>query len=564
MIDRRPFLLVHLRAAAICLSAIVVTACLPAGPSMIVADPSAQVDEPELSGTVVFQVRRNGEDVFDRFQDIRGVRVQQVNDDSEKAVTYRLRSIDANAPGVKLFVGFLPIGTYRITEFELHPRIQPVGQPPRTRMFAPKEYGWFSVLAGEVTDLGTVIVQPRMLGTSTVIGFSRAPATRDLVGMAAEILGARRLPANETRGWDDPNPDVMVPALLGYKARSPISAPFHVDDESILLTGNYLGDVLARRPDGEWRRINTGHHARLHFVTRLPDGHVLAGGDDATLLAAAGLDGKWERLDVPAGVYGIHAAHVDGGRVWLLTERRRYRAGIARAGSFGNHPVPERALDLVLADWPGMTQWSLLHSIDLESHQAVRYVAFSDSHAWVDLDGPASRFAGEQLPPRVARFPLSPDGRFGMDRQLGSLRATGPWLLAMLARQDGSEPDWAVRPATAGDWRFIRGIRMQQPPAVFEDGRVVAYGRKLGGAGARYPGYYVSDDWGATWEHWIDQPEDCRHGQEMTTVGGTLLQVCSLDRVFAIDRDGDEWRLEKPALLDPDPDAVDPEEGVSI
>jgi hypothetical protein len=523
------------------LAVILLVGCNMAGPRLEEAGIGRHALSSEFEGLLLFQMQVNGHHIAPGSPQFHGARVKRLTDDPDTATTYRIRALDGGAPGARVFVGALPVGTYEFTHFEVERvGVGPMLQPYYT-MQAPEEFGSFSVLNGEVTLLGTIVVQPGLVGHSSIMGFVRAPTHRDLLVEAGRLPSIAPTGNEVLRGWDEPPDLQMMETLDGFRARSPFSVPMALVDDEHIAAPSMLGGIYFRDSEGDWRHVTTDSLARFHFLTRVRADAYLVGGDEGALYVSPSLQGAWVRLDLPEYIHAVHAVEADDQGLLAVVERRAYPSWLGSAARTRYDIIVSRRLMLARTTWPEIGDWEFIHGVRIDESAEIRQPPiFLDDAVLVSLHEEG-----------VLRMPREEGQEIHMVRGLRSVAREGDRLLAL--KQSGREiqvpDDWAVSDLQAKQWRPIRGIRPQQPPILIGDESIIVFGRRIGAVGDRYPGYYLSHDGSEHWTRIGELPDDCQRGTHMAFIDETLLQMCTLGRVFAMDMHEGEWRLEKPALM---------------
>jgi photosystem II stability/assembly factor-like uncharacterized protein len=204
-------------------------------------------------------------------------------------------TLSRRTPGIVrtgVFTGVLPPGRYRVSRFET------IGLNFKRWVDIPSAFGTFTVQAGQLTDLGTLVYVPS--GGAKVL-FARTSSeadTRELVAAAYPKLAATVL-QRPILEWDtSANAADLAKGFAAMRARvAPINNPL-VAPSGAVYAGSALGQVLARSDQGAWRQFDTGTAREILTVTE--DGPaILAGGEEGFLVRSADSGRSWQRLTSP-------------------------------------------------------------------------------------------------------------------------------------------------------------------------------------------------------------------------------------------------------------------------
>ena len=211
--------------------------------------------------------------------------------------------LSRRAPGVVrtgVFTGALAPGKYRVNQ------LLTTGTNYKRWVNVPAAFGTFTVQAGQLTDLGTVIFEP--VGGNKVL-FARTPSdteTRELVAAAFPKVAASVL-ARPVRGWDlGANAADLDKVLADMRARvAPAHSP-HVAPSGAVYAGSALGQVLVRRAgQTRWAQLHTGTTREILAV--IEDGaSIIAGGEEGFLARSMDGGGSWQRMQAPDGGAILH------------------------------------------------------------------------------------------------------------------------------------------------------------------------------------------------------------------------------------------------------------------
>jgi photosystem II stability/assembly factor-like uncharacterized protein len=276
------------------------------------------------------------------------VRIASNADEPERWDTLEVWSIDqkkltflspvAPAMSTSIFVDALPPGQYRLDALK---SVKRLGNLILTRT-APlhERLGTFRIEAGQVTNLGTVVIQPELNSASS----QQYAVTLTTVPAELETLLQRRLPViaaaalgKPVLGWDAvPNEGAQQAVLRLAQAGSA-----HVNDPreapwGEVVAGSLLGQVLVRSTDGKWRSLATGYTGEIVAVVPLRSGELLAAGEDGLLLLSADRGRSWSRLPVPTSGLLEDVDQADDGRVYLLAREESGHALYVAADPKGN------------------------------------------------------------------------------------------------------------------------------------------------------------------------------------------------------------------------------------
>ena len=199
-----------------------------------------------------------------------------------------------------VFTGALPPGRYSLYKLET------VGFNFQQWVNVPSGFGTFTVQSGQLTDLGTVVLEPA--GANKIL-FVRTPSeteTRELVSaafpkVAGSVLGKPML------GWDaNQNAAGLRSSFMAMRARvAPANAPM-VAPSGAVYAGSILGQILVRWPrQSSWAQLDTGTTREILAV--IEDGTaIVAGGEEGFLARSPDSGRSWERIGAPDGGAILH------------------------------------------------------------------------------------------------------------------------------------------------------------------------------------------------------------------------------------------------------------------
>lgn len=303
--------------------------------------------------------------------------VQVVSDTGIYTLTRQVRGVVRTG----LFSGALPAGRYRVSRFET------VGFNFRRWVDVPAVFGTFTVQAGQLTDLGTVIYEPA--GGNKVL-FARTLSesdTRELVAASYPKL-AERVLAQSVLGWDAgaSNAD-LDRTFAAMRARvAPINFPVVAGSGSV-YAGSALGQVLAR-PAGQrsWRQFDTGTAREILSV--IEDGSaLLAGGEEGFLVRSTDGGRSWQRMQAPDRGAILHLVRRPGAGLMVVSLFDKTVTVWEQAGaawqtrgqfpyerSFNAGALPPHAVDGPRHLYVGLPN-GVIHALDFASGQWQRHEA---------------------------------------------------------------------------------------------------------------------------------------------------------------------------------------------
>jgi len=229
---------------------------------------------------------------------------------------YELHRSTVGVVRTAVFTGALPPGRYRLSHFEN------VGQTVIQRLFVPAALGPFTIKAGQLADLGTLVYQPVggyvPFGSGKVLlAHTRVEAeTRELVQAEFPRVSEAVL-AQPMLGWDA-NPGDADNARVFAHIRGrvvPINDP-RLAASGAIYAGSALGQVLVR-PAGQprWQQLDTGTTREILSVAE-SGGSLVAAGEEGFLVRSTDGGRAWQRLPAPNRGALVHvAAAPDGGLI---------------------------------------------------------------------------------------------------------------------------------------------------------------------------------------------------------------------------------------------------------
>lgn len=243
----------------------------------------------------------------------------------------------------------------------------------------------FDVVAGEVTDLGLLVMQPLGAGSATLIPvddgaeadeelqayfadeaaeWSGKPITKwtaaaqwaprrfaygDVgpsgLGLVVDVVNARiaahaRKPAQV--GWSGTNSAADLLALA--KAYTVILSKPAVASDGTMYFGSGLGQILRRTPEGRWSNLETGQLREVSAVELLADGTLIAGTENGRLLQQEPATGKFmpvTKLAAGARILDLH--HWQDGTWWVTTREGNEKSVVTNVYSANSLSAIDRA-----------------------------------------------------------------------------------------------------------------------------------------------------------------------------------------------------------------------------
>lgn len=526
------------------LTAIVALAALlvPFGESEATADggssgsASAAVDS--LHGHVIFTLRINDDYILQPGDRIGRVRFSAIGDTDRDPIW--ISSMDgAVDTGRRLFVADLPVGSYRISGFELYAeqtnrRADGVGA-----LQINEKLGQFSVSGNSLTNLGTLVIQPRLYGRSRVAGISRVPPQEEIPDLFQALTGIDEL--DDIRGWDEAVPEGMQGNLELFVLRSPLAQPLQILADGSLIGGTRLGGVHVRDAEGEWRLEFLPELASVDSITENGDGWLILSSDSDHLYARHRTAEAWTKVEMPKGYHRPIIGSIDDSTLYVLAEYREYSAVSHSQSNSWRLPRPRRVLHLLATDWPMASEWDLLMEREVGRSESITATPGATDHdIYLNIDDNTY-----QLDLR--------SGRFHRQRQLTRVRTAGYMQWALY----GSSEETVVRRRGQEEWHELEGFIASATPVFMDDAELLVYGRPQQGSTRRFPGIYQASLDGNEFQHLLDPPMDCDSVNQLLYHAETIILRCDFDRIYSTDITDLEWKLEKGSLAVTEDDDLD-------
>lgn len=199
-----------------------------------------------------------------------------------------------------VFTGALPPGRYQLSKLET------IGFNFQQWVNVPSGFGTFTVRPGQLTDLGTLVLEPA--GGNKIL-FARTPSeteTRELVAAAFPKVASTVL-AKPILAWDsNENAASLRNTFLAMRARvAPLNYPA-VAPSGAVYAGSILGQILVRWPrQSSWTQLDTGTTREILSVIEDATA-IVAGGEEGFLARSLDSGRSWERIGAPDGGAILH------------------------------------------------------------------------------------------------------------------------------------------------------------------------------------------------------------------------------------------------------------------
>ncbi|NQD35462.1 hypothetical protein HPT27_00405 [Permianibacter sp. IMCC34836] len=191
-----------------------------------------------------------------------------------------------------------------------------------------EKFGSFTVEAGRLTDLGTVIYLPDPINKQSY-ALGRAPLPTPLMALHQKEMPSvfSKLKNEAPLGWKDGS-TYLTPILMFAKRAALANGDWSRDRDGNLLLPGKFGQIKRRAPDGKWQHFDTGLIEDLTWVGQGLDGRYVALAEFNRLLTAPTLAGPWTVRDAGRGDgLPLAAGTLADGRVYLAVRLQRAATG---------------------------------------------------------------------------------------------------------------------------------------------------------------------------------------------------------------------------------------------
>lgn len=312
------------------------------------AVPAAMVPGP-LDGTVLLSVTTN----TPRLGQLQNVTLRPEQDKGRTGIFRELRNV---GPGLSrdtaVFAGVVPAGEYTLNALRV------ANTAVLFRDGARELLGTFRVKAGEVCDLGRVIVTP--INDRVLVGRSRSPVSNSDLIRVFSPENASALRGAVASGWSTPqDPDDRIES---YALDRPMGAMLPSELASgEVVAASRLGTLLVRDRGGQWRAARTGSLDALMATAAVPEGRV--DGLAAQAVAVGEFSGIY-RYDGTPALQPLSPGNLPPGHLigvirlaeegWVVVHRDRTRITLLRSQRLdrGNWQ-PLRTYQLEHSVWSG-------------------------------------------------------------------------------------------------------------------------------------------------------------------------------------------------------------------
>jgi hypothetical protein len=347
------------------------------------------------------------------------ITVQRVDDAMPKGV-FENHVLSQVAPGLSrdtaLFVGTLPAGTYRVSQFGHTATRQflSITKPMSERI------GTFAVSAGQGVDLGRLVVTP--VNSNVVVGRStRARSNMDLLRQAAPQYLSFFPDGKAAPGWLTGRND--TDRVEEYALATPVGAdnPVLMSDGSIVM-GSRLGSALVRNPEGRWRVLRSDGLESLLSVkpADLPDTFLVAVGEFRTMLRLPKGGTRFEAANpgnLPQGNLLFVTGNAKDG--WVVAAQNGKAVNLYRSANFDNGDWKLlRTEDVGVNFWTGTNRfwiWDTPQGLGYAVTEGRIHFLNLAAGTWTDSKSPkASRLIAiaQDVPGQLGAL-TSPGGGFG-------------------------------------------------------------------------------------------------------------------------------------------------------
>lgn len=215
---------------------------------------------------------------------------------SETIKPEQLQNLKNTVGDSSYFIANVPAGSYSISNLRSY---HSNGEYWYSRWIQGKiELGTFSVKAGGLIDLGTLIYYPKSQGDSYVQTLLRSPASNNaaFIGQYAPYLNYEN--ARVTR-WDDDGLDDERYAQYASVVQNPVTynKRYLSPDGSLYFVGK-LGYILKRTAGGEWQTDAVETDADLYAIAENEKGDKLVGGEHGGLFLQRAGSTEWNSISV--------------------------------------------------------------------------------------------------------------------------------------------------------------------------------------------------------------------------------------------------------------------------
>lgn len=447
--------------------------------------------------------------------------------------------------GTCTYVGNLPAGQYYITSFSSYFS----GGDVSYWITAPigPGFGTFEVKAGQVTDLGTLVIHPETPQMARFVAGQVPTDERLREWLKADYAAV--LPADafaKPLGWSRSLDMRNEFAATASRFPTTSSDPQRLADGRILVPTK-LGGVLERSTAGEWKLHKLDTALTTEDMAIFPRGGLRVLLEGGMMLEADSAAGPWrpsrllgvpgnpERLAYqPSGAPVVASyeewTEVDAKAKQKTKKKRKgYRVYVGQPDGSWTKLVevavkdsdPKPQLVRIGDRWafadPGIVS-SALVLVRPATGEVVRNEKFKYSKVYGADDG--TLFAWD--PPFLAG-----NGTYYISRDAGTSWTKLP------RGEEGKPLDIAKMPRVVGGKIVTLGDRPFAPKS--KDKEI---------------GWFETSDFGATWTPWALTPDTklpCLDGSDLVENGADLLLVCHEGSAYRFDRSKSEWIVERKA-----------------
>ena len=292
-------------------------------------DLDAREHFPDDVGFVAVQLVSNVEIDWLNFRGWTRLGVERIDG---KSKSYTLPVRHEGLSSGQIFIGALPAGEYRMTEF--WGRVMQVGEESEYKVSVPESLGKFRVEAGRFSDAGALVfhflpdserkrVWLQWQTTGVMVRVPALPPLHPWFGAAFPRLA--EVPAAEHALEPIPESGFDATGIAATKLELPpalrdaaiTGRPRRLADGQLALPGQ-LGQLWLRKGDAHWTSIDTPYSTEINDVLAI-DGSLLIVGDRG-LLARRSADGaEWvDEKRMPAN-YVLHwIERLEDGQIYVL------------------------------------------------------------------------------------------------------------------------------------------------------------------------------------------------------------------------------------------------------
>ena len=394
--------------------------------------------------------------------------------------------------------------------------------------------GDFSVAAGQLTNLGTLVHDPGKSIDETHSEFSVAVDPRPLKAKSLLMSGYPRLAeavgGKPELGWQTlPAQEVEARVIATAKQYARGLNSLRPTDAGVVYAGARMGQVLVLpKPGAPWLRFDTGGLDEITAVQPLPDGGFLAGGEQSFVAYSADRGRTWQTLGFVepnhvVTLIGVAATRelvlvAESSRDVIVYTSPKPATGWHELRRFGPFPEPS----ILWGDSHPEIKFNLGGTWRRES------VALSGGRLAV-LEQPKTVWSYDFAARRWDRSAPAPDPLFGVRTS----RDGYLWATPIMSNNMYGSSDWGAT------WKKLEYFKVDLPPAFAS--RSTGYMAAMPWVGLGKWELYKTTDGGASWSSSGKMADSGVERLVVDPSGKRLYAVTATHKLWVSSDGGNTW-----------------------